>query len=66
MLYIVFEILLDITSDGDLDDIFLPFYCRGFLSKYGLLFLLGYMVVPLEVPLPTIVVVGYIAKMRLI
>ena len=40
----------------------LPLYCRGFLPRYGLLLLLWYTVVPLEVPLPTIVVVGYIVE----
>ena len=62
MLYIIFEIFLDITSGSDLDDTFLPLYYRGFLSKYRLLLLLGYIVVLLKVPLPIIVIVGYIAK----
>ena len=62
MLYIVFEIFLGITGSGDLDDIFLPLYYRGFLSRHRLPLLLRYITVLLKVSLPTIVVIGYIAK----
>ena len=64
MLYIVFKIFLGITSSGDLDDMFLPLYYRGFLSRHGLLLLLRYTVVSLEVPLPAVVIAGYITKIR--
>ena len=64
MLYIVFEIFLDIASGSDLDDTLLPLHYRSFLPKHGLLLLLRQIVVLLKVPLPTIVIVGYIAKMR--
>ena len=40
----------------------LPLHYRSFLSRHGLSLLLGYIVVLLEVPLPAIVIVGYIAK----
>ena len=66
MLYIVFEIFLDVVSSSDLDNILLPFYYRGFLSRYRLLSLLRYIVVLFKVPLPAIVIVGYIAKTRLV
>ena len=64
MLYIVFEIFLDIASSSDLDNALLPFYYYSFLPRYGLLLLLRYIVVPFKVPLPTIVIVGYITKTR--
>ena len=66
MLYIVFEIFLGIASSSDLDNTLLPLYYRGFLPRYRLLLLLRYIVVPLKVPLPTIVIAGYIAKTRLV
>ena len=64
MLYIVFEIFLGIASGSDLDNVLLPLYYRGFLSRYRLLPFLGYTAVPLEVPLPTTIIAGYIAKTR--
>ena len=64
MLYIVFEIFLSVASSSDLDDILLPLYYRSFLPRYRLLFLLRYMVVPLEVPLLAIIIASYITKMR--
>ena len=45
---------------------FLPFYYYGFLPRYRLLLLLRQTAVLLEMPLPTIVIVGYIAKIRLV
>ena len=66
MLYIIFEIFLGIASSSDLDNAFLPFYYHSFLSRYRLLSLPRYIVVPLKVPLLAIVVAGYIAKTRLV
>ena len=43
---------------------FLPFYYRGFLSRYKLPLLFRQIVVLLKVPLPTIVIAGYITKTR--
>ena len=63
-LYIVFEIFLGIASSSDLNDTLLPLYYYGFLPRYGLLLLFRQTAVPFKVPLPTIVVVGYIIKAR--
>ena len=64
MLYIVFEVFLGIASSSDLDNTLLPFHYRSFLPRYRLPLPLGYIAVLLKVPLPTIVIVGYIAKAR--
>ena len=66
MLYIVFEIFLGIASGSDLDDMLLSLHYRGFLSRHRLLLLLGQTVVPLKVPLPAIVIAGYIIETRLV
>ena len=64
MLYIVLEIFLGIASSSDLDNAFLPFYYCSFLPRHGLLLLFRQIVVLFEVPLPAIVVAGYIIKTR--
>ena len=64
MLYIVFEIFLGIASGSNLDNTLLPLYYRSFLPRYRLLLLLRQIAVLFKVPLPTIVIVGYIAKTR--
>ena len=43
-----------------------PLHYRSFLPRYRLPLLLRYTAVLLEMPLPTIVIVGYITKTRLV
>ena len=51
------------TSSSDFNNIILSFYSYSLLLRYRLLLLFRYIVVLLKIPLPTIVIVGYIAKL---